>query len=229
VGKHSPWKSPAVQEALLEIRFPATDDYALFLGHMMASLTEQFPNVERTQPQELPPFVNISGLVLHRFSKSDKSILFQIGPDIISVNIISYSGFDIFVQSVKDVLSFAEKYVKLRNLNQLSLRYINKFEEQTGMLSTLNIQVPFDDVSESKTLELQIRHVKRESDDVNLSVNVQMPIEQTGVILDLNAFCVSEGKEWDIEGILNWTDRAHEIIWSNFDALVSEKEKEKRK
>jgi uncharacterized protein (TIGR04255 family) len=229
VGKHSPWKSPAIQEALLEIRFPVTDDYALFLGHMMASLTEQFPSVERTQPQELPPFVKIPGLVLHRFYNFDKSILFQIGPDIVSVNVITYSGFNVFVQSIKDVLFFAEKYVKLRNLNQLSLRYINKFEEPTGMLSTLNIQVPFDDVSKSKTLELQIRHVKREGDDVSLSVNVQLPIEQTGVILDLNAFYISEGKEWDIEGILDWTDRAHEVIWSNFDALVSEKEKEKRK
>jgi uncharacterized protein (TIGR04255 family) len=229
VGKHSPWKSPAIQEALLEIRFPVTDDYALFLGHMMASLTEQFPSVERTQPQELPPFVKIPGLVLHRFYNFDKSILFQIGPDIVSVNVITYSGFNVFVQSIKDVLFFAEKYVKLRNLNQLSLRYINKFEEPTGMLSTLNIQVPFDDVSKSKTLELQIRHVKREGDDVSLSVNVQLPIEQTGVILDLNAFYISEGKEWDIEGILDWTNRAHEVIWSNFDALVSEKEKEKRK
>ncbi len=34
MASHTPWRSPPLQEAVFEVRFPAVEDYSIFVGGM---------------------------------------------------------------------------------------------------------------------------------------------------------------------------------------------------
>ena len=53
----------ALQEVVLEIRFPPIEDYAIFAGAMSVSHKVNFPLTQKLEPPGLPEFVPISGIV----------------------------------------------------------------------------------------------------------------------------------------------------------------------
>jgi hypothetical protein len=56
---------------------------------------------------ELPEFVQIAGVIKHRFFASTRSKLFQTGSDIVAINIINYEGFVSFVGDIKNIIDSA--------------------------------------------------------------------------------------------------------------------------
>jgi uncharacterized protein (TIGR04255 family) len=231
VKNHEPWRNPPLQEAIFEIRFPTVRDYALFAGGMAMSQQQQFPTTQKLQGIEIPEIVELSGLVRHRFIAPDESLLFQTGSDVLSVNSITYRGFANFLENIEKILIAAEKFVSLTTVTRLGLRYINKFSDVGYPPSVLNVSLPFQNTDISKTQFLQLREIKQLDDEgILLSINVEFPIEPKDLILDLDiSFSSPPQQSWNIEMILDWTDKAHDVIWDNFQALVSQKEKEVRK
>lgn len=226
---HEPWGNSPLQEAVFEIRFPTVSDYALFAGGMAISQKQEFPTTQKLQTAELPEIVELSGLVKHRFISNDESLLFQTGPDVLSINSIAYKGFANLLENINKILIATEKFINLSTLTRLGLRYINKFSNVDSPPLALNISLPFQNTDISKTQLLQLREIKRIDDEgILLSINVQFPVEPKALILDLDVSFDSSQKSWDIEMILDWTNKAHDVIWENFQTLVSQNEKKVR-
>jgi uncharacterized protein (TIGR04255 family) len=229
VKNHEPWRNPPLQEAVFEIRFPTVSDYALFAGGMAMSQQQEFPTTQKLQAAEIPEIVELAGLVKHRFISPDESLLFQTGTDVLSVNSVAYKGFVNFLENIGKILTATEKFVNLSTLTRLGLRYINRFSNVDYPPSLLNINLPFQNTDISKTQLLQLREINKLDDEGTLlSINVQFPVEPKDLILDIDISFNFPQKSWDIEMILDWTDKAHDVIWDNFQVLISEKEKEVR-
>lgn len=226
---HEPWRNPPLQEAVFEIRFPSVSDYALFAGGMAISQQQEFPTTQKLQAAEIPEIVELAGLVKHRFISSDESLLFQTGTDVLSVNSVAYKGFVNFLENIGKILTATEKFVSLSTLTRLGLRYINRFSNVDYPPSVLNINLPFQNTDISKTQLLQLREINKLDDEGTLlSINVQFPVEPKDLILDIDVSLNFPQKSWDIEMILDWTHKAHDVIWENFQVLISENEKEVR-
>lgn len=226
---HEPWRNPPLREAVFEIRFPTVSDYALFAGGMAVSQQQGFPTTQKLQAVEIPEAFEIEGLVKHRFTSSDGSLLFQTGADVLSVNSVSYKGFDAFLENIEKILTATEKFVSLSTLTRLGLRYINMFSDVDHPSSVLNINLPFQNTDISKTQLLQLREIKKlDNGDNLLNINVQFPVEPKDLILDIDISLNSPQQSWSIEMISDWTDKAHDSIWENFKNLISQSEKEVR-
>jgi len=231
MASHAPWRNPPLQEAVFEVRFPPVNDYSIFVGGMAEIKRDRFPEVDRLPADELPPSIVISGAVRHRFSTEDKSLLFQTGQDVISVNAISYSGFAIFAKDIEDILKSAQNYADIGRVNRLGLRYINRFEKVEDPFQVLNIRPPFFDFDLSKTAKIQTNYIKQELDNLFLSKSVDFPVADSNLIFDLDAFQQDfdlGSLPWDIKAIVDWADKTHDIVWENFESLVSESERSRR-
>ena len=193
------------------------------------SQREEFPNTMKLQAVEIPEIVEFPGLVRHRFISLDESLLFQTGTDVLSVNAIKYKGFANFLENIEKILTTTEKFVDLSTLTRLGLRYVNRFPAVDYPPTVLNINLPFQNSDISNTQLLQLQEINKLDDEGTLlSINVQFPIEPKDLILDMDISLSSPQKTWNIKTILDWTDEAHDIIWENFQELISQKEKEVR-
>jgi uncharacterized protein (TIGR04255 family) len=191
----------------------------------------RFPKVDRLPADELPPSIVVSGAVRHRFTTEDKRLLFQTGQDVISVNAISYFGFATFANDIEDILKSAQNYADIGRVSRLGLRYINRFEKVENPFQVLNIESPFLDFDISKTAKLQANYIKQELNNLFLSKNVDFPVADSNLIFDLDAFQQDfdlDSLPWDIKTIVNWADETHDVVWENFESLVSETEKSRR-
>jgi uncharacterized protein (TIGR04255 family) len=231
MASHAPWRNPPLQEAVFEVRFTPVEDYSIFVGGMAEIKRSRFPKVDRLPADELPSSFVVSGAVRHRFTTEDKSLLFQTGQDVISINAIFYSGFTTFVSDIEDILTSAQKYADIGRLSRLGLRYINRFEKVENPFQVLNLTSPFSDFDLSKTAKIQINYIKQELNNLFLSKNVEFPVADSNLIFDLDAFQQDfelNSFPWDIKTIVAWADRTHDIVWENFESLISETEKSKR-
>jgi uncharacterized protein (TIGR04255 family) len=231
MASHTPWRNPPLQEAVFEVRFPPVDDYSIFVGGMAEVKRNRFPKVDRLPADELPPSIVVSGAVRHRFTTEDKRLLFQTGQDVISVNAISYFGFATFANDIEDILKSAQNYADIGRVSRLGLRYINRFEKVENPFQVLNIESPFLDFDLSKTAKLQANYIKQELNNLFLSKNVDFPVADSNLIFDLDAFQQDfdlDSLPWDIKTIVNWADETHDVVWENFESLVSETEKSRR-
>ncbi|NJL38904.1 MAG: TIGR04255 family protein [Leptolyngbyaceae cyanobacterium RM2_2_4] len=231
MASHAPWRNPPLQEAVFEVRFPPVDDYSIFVGGMAEVKRNRFPKVDRLPADELPPSIVVSGAVRHRFTTEDKSLLFQTGQDVISVNAISYSGFTTFANDIEDILRSAQNYADVGRVSRLGLRYINRFEKVESPFQILNIVPPFSDFDLSKTEKIQANYIKQELNKLFLSKNVDFPVADSNLIFDLDAFQQDfdlDSLPWDIKTIVDWADKTHDIVWENFESLVSETERSRR-
>jgi uncharacterized protein (TIGR04255 family) len=228
VENHKPWRNAPLQEAIFEIRFPPIDDYALFAGGMAISQQEGFPKTYKLHA-DIPEMIQLAGVVKHRFISKDESLLFQTGSDVLSVNFIKYKGFSNFLGSIKQILVASEKFIQLSKITRLDLRYINSFPDITNPTSALNINLPFSDFNDSETQALHIQEVSKVDESGRLlGIGVQYTIETKNLILDLDISLNSPQDSWNIDKVLEWADRSHDIIWDRFQSLVSDKEKEVR-
>ncbi len=190
------------------------------------SQQKEFPVTQKLPTAEIPEIVELAGLVKHRFTNSDKSLLFQTGTDVLSINAVSYRGFSSFLENIRKILTATEQFVSLSTLNRLGLRYINRFSNVDYPPSILNINLPFQNTDISRTQLLQLREINKLDDEGTLlSINVQFPVEPKDLILDIDVSLNSSQKSWDIEMILDWNDKAHDVIWENFQNLISQHEK----
>lgn len=224
------WQNPPLQEVVFEIRFPPVDDYALFLGEVKSLIKEKFSEPVTLPGSKLPP--DFGGVVRHRFFSEDKFTLVQIGTDVASVNSVSYSGFDKFMEEILFISEKLKDTVKLQDKTRLGLRYINKFEAVSSPFETLNLVSPFQSLEVDNTERIRINHIKKTAFPLLLSVNIEFPIgnKKDELLFDLDAyqldFSMPNSKS---ENFTHWAKKAHDLVWDNFDSLVSQEEKNKRR
>jgi uncharacterized protein (TIGR04255 family) len=221
----------ALQEVVLEIRFPPIEDYAIFACAMSVSHKVNFPLTQKLEPPGLPEFVPISGVVRHRFSGQDQSKLFQIGSDVISVNYLQYTNFSDFIDDIKEILSSAQTHgAKISYAYRIGLRYINSFNKIADPFEFLNLSSPFTNKSFDITEFIQVRKVDKVETGLFLDINVQFNSNDHGLILDLNSFYQNDKnieqpeEQWSIEKLIDWISKAHELIKENFKTLVPQLE-----
>lgn len=226
-----PWRNPPLQEAIFEIRFPPVKDYSLFMSELRIKHRDLFPVIKTLTNVNLPESMIISGQVRHRFIGKNNDIIFQVGQNTLSINIIKYSGFDKFKNYIKDIVSTLCESIKIEDSTQMSLRYINKFDKTQDPFDILNIKFQFPTYNNSKTKGIQINYTKEESKTFFISTNVIFPINNEDLILDINALYTDKiaNINWNLDSIIEWTEKSHNLIYDNFESLVSEGEKEKRK
>ena len=231
MAANSPWKNPPLQEAIFEIRFPPVKDYTLMVAELINQNRELFPEAQTLPVTELPASIIIGGQVRHRFIGKKKDILFQTGPDTLSINVIRYSGFDKFIKSIKNIVNTASTSIQISDLSQINLRYINRFGNIKDPFSILNIASPFPMADISKTRGIQINYTKEENDVTYISTNIVFPVNNLDLILDINAFYTSKllKKSWDLNSIIEWTNVSHNLVYENFESLIADREKEERK
>lgn len=228
---HPAWRNPPLQEAVFEVRFPPVADYSIFVGAMAVLKRDKFPTVSKLPSDELPTTVNISGVIRHRFITQDETLIFQTGVDVISVNIISYAGFESFINNIEDILETASNYAAVGQVARLGLRYINRFEKVYDPFQVLNINPPFPAFDLATTARVQANHIKRQSDLKFLSINVDFPVAGSNLIFDLDVFQENfepNSSSWQIKDLIKWADTAHDLVWENFEIFVSDLEKGKR-
>jgi len=230
MASHDPWKNPPLKEALFEIRFQPVSDYAIFVGGIAASLHEKFPYTEKLEAAEIPHFIQFEGVARHRFFSQDRAFAFQTGFDVVSVHVIAYSGFAAFSKTIRDVLDCAQKFVAFEGISRLGVRYINVFDEPKDLFGSLNITPPFSSMEIDKTEEVLLKLVKREQEDITVNTTVSLSSNNNkSLFLDIDAFYNPSNIKWDIDLILSWISKAHDVVYENFDSLVSLPEKGERK
>ena len=224
------WHNPPVREAIFEIRFPPLEDYALFVGAIAAANKEKFPRSEKLPSADIPLSILIEGQVIHRFYNKESTVIFQTGQDVISVNAIAYEGFASFLNEIKNILNITKEYIDNDKINLINLRYINIFNEISDPFKTLNIQFPFENYELSKILGIRINYLKQEDDETKrVSINLAFPINTSDLLLELSIFSDRSDFCLDVNKMLAWISQSHEVIYKNFEELVSESEKRKRK
>ncbi len=192
------------------------------------SQKEDFPTTLKLHA-DIPEMIEFAGLVKHRFISKDESLLFQTGSDVLSINSVRYSGFSDFLESIQKILVGTEKFINLSNFTRLGLRYINKFFNVEDLSTVLNINLPFRDMDVSKTQLLHIQEINKINEEGMLQgISIQFPAPPRDLILDLDVSLNLSQQSWDVNAILNWADKAHDIIWGKFQILISDSEKEVR-
>jgi uncharacterized protein (TIGR04255 family) len=229
---HPKWRNPPLREAVFELRFPQTPDYSIFVGGLAAAIKDRYPDVLPLPGVNLP--ANLGGIVRHRFVSSDKFTFIQTGVDVASINFIAYPGFESSLQEIEFLVKTLQEFIDLNTKTRLGLRYLNQFESVKDPFQTINMAPPFTDFNAEHTERLRINHIKRDNFPLMVSINIEFPLNQNRneMLLDLDVYQFifeERSDEADIPGsLLSWAERAHNLIWSNFDAIVAQQEKDKR-
>ena len=207
------------------------EDYTIFVAELTVKNRHLFPKTQALPNANMPSNIIIRGQVRHRFIGNNKDVIFQVGPEYLSINIIKYSGFDSFKDNISKILSALGEAINLEEIETVSLRYINRFSKVQDIFTVLNITSPFPNHDKSKTIGIQLGFTKEENINTSISTNIVFPVDNRDSILDINAFSINKTsmQSWSFKLMLEWIDESHNLIYDNFEVLVSEKEKEERK
>ena len=231
-----PWRDPPLQEAVFELFFPAVSDYALFVGNIFNSLQDKFPTFLALPANDFPLIPSLPGFVRHRFSDASGAVLFQLGQDLLTVNCLSYTGFDSYSQHIHDVLSVALKHGSpfgFSQVTRLGIRYINRFEHTDDPVAILQIALPFQSSEADKLNNLKVhdtRQIGCNDDGRYLVRSFDFAADERLLLLDFHVYQVFNTQhDLVIDDLMKWTTDAHNTISKNFESLVLDEVKERRK
>lgn len=221
------WLKQPLQEAVFDLRFSTLNDYSIFAGVISELQRDKF-KVERMISGDFP--IHVPGMIRHRFFNSDKSLFFQTGQDVISVNSVTYSGFQDFIKQIESILEPSiSRYPEISSLFRLGLTYINQFDNVKDMYSVLSLVPPSGDFALVESSTIQLNYSKKEENNIVLSKNINFDFDQSNLMFIINAHeDFPNGSSLNLPSILNWINEAHTLISESFNSLVSKSEKERR-
>ncbi|WP_216920628.1 TIGR04255 family protein [Synechococcus sp. CCAP 1479/9] len=237
VATSSPrWRDPPLQEAVFELFFPAVSDYSLFVGNIFNSLKEEYPTSLALPANDFPLIPSLPGFVRHRFSDTSGAVLFQLGQDLLTVNCLSYTSFNDYSQHIHDVLSAVLEHgapFGLSQLTRLGIRYINRFENTDDPVAILQIGLPFPSSEADKLNNLKVHDTRQlGSNDGGryLVRSFDFAADERLLLLDLQVYQVFNTQhDLAIDELMKWAKDAHDTISNNFESLVLNDVKERRK
>lgn len=166
------------------------------------------------------------------FSKDEKSLI-QLGPNILSINVLKpYPSWQAFLPLIKKGLTAYRDVVAPQDIQRVGLRYINQIAIPSGTVKleeyfefrpfvgpnlpqdygafNSGIQIPFEDFRDALSLQL------------GSQPNSDGSTHQANVILSLDYFLL-QPKSISLDGVFEWIDTAHIHIEDVFEASVTQK------
>lgn len=240
--KHRKYKNPPAIEVLFEVHFSETQSNLTLFGDFYHKIKTEYP--EKNQLRNVGVEMNFAqGAVqtkqvtrgnMMRFSKEDNSQLVQISENLLTVNKLKpYSGYELFRQSVENILPTYIELAKPKYSERIGMRYIDR------------IQIPEDDFELEKYFNFSLNFANKDFSTINgISFTVQLtpkykdhqlfvtlnsvisPVEgQSEFILDTYDKLVLQ-KEVDESYILSALDEAHENIEYIFESVITDSARE---
>ena len=161
-------------EVIFEIRWNSgdkanLDQFQLLIGSMFSALQADFPKAINLRPDPAIPINAFIGFPTHRFTHPDGYPMYQLGPGVLSVNMID-SGYEweTFMATTKKVVSVFEKLSGLSGQNiTLALKYLDFFKvhfSDDNLLEYiknnfhLSVEAPYLNDSKAKTFSFATTH-----------------------------------------------------------------------
>jgi uncharacterized protein (TIGR04255 family) len=192
-------KHPPILEAVAEIRFAPVENKSaemLLPGYLHAKLKNDYPKIEATDLQRMWPAVrnanaDFSYLALTRLIGEHRAI--SIGAQVLGIAFLApYPGWNIFWQSIKQVLFTAKESGALGTVERISIKYVNFLSqaEQNGQLRQTKVSLKVGD----REVDSELTHVRCEFNDGDLIKVVQIVTQasspadasQPGVVVDVD-------------------------------------------
>ncbi len=229
-------KAPLL-EVIFEIKWEVINkqdivNFQYFHGDLYANIKQKFSYRESLIPPEIP-FDVVKGIPVYRFRKAkDEYPLIQIGPGLLSYNIIDeiyfWNSFKKDIDKITKV--FFNVYPKSTDLKLVpSLTYIDFFDVH------FNSQNPVDFINSNLLLNIQQDFIHEKPaglKDINLTLNYQMNKNmlslnfRNGIInenksgLILQTKLIGNKKIYLQNDLFDWLDDAHEICSNTFKQIT---------
>lgn len=154
-------------EVIFEIRWNSTDranleKFQLLIGSMFTALQADFPNAVNLRPDPAIPFNAFIGVPTHRFTNANGYPMYQLGPGVLSVNMIDPGyDWDSFMATTKSIVSIFEQLSELSGQKvTLALKYLDFFKVNFSEIDLLayikknfhlSVEAPYLSDSRAKT------------------------------------------------------------------------------
>jgi uncharacterized protein (TIGR04255 family) len=208
-------------EVIFEIRWNSTskvslDKFQLLLGSMYTSLKADFPSVTNLRPDPAIPFNAFVGMPTHRFSRNGKYPMYQLGPGILSINMVN-SGYvwESFIQKTQMVVSVFEHLSELQGQKiTLAFKYLDFFKCKFSEIDLteyiknnfhLSIDAPYLNTTKFKTFSFATSY------DVEIG---------TFTMTMNTGYNNIDGTQ--VEGIITETNISKEITFENLNSYIIE-------
>ncbi len=234
------YKNPPIVEALCEFQFIPGQPWDLTIpGLIYEKIKEKFPNKKQQQMMHMQFKPTDKGLE-HKlesvpprmqFLNKDKTILVQVGTDLLSINLLKpYTTWNEFRPLILKNLRVYRNIAKPKGIKRLGLKYINK------------INIP------KKTIELTeyfkfYPYIPEELPQIkiNFNIRVEIPYEKNRDILLLTLASTTPSKEGELsiildldyvmiipekitfKDIIKWIDKAHHNLENAFEECITDK------
>ncbi len=180
-----------ILEAIIDIRFTTEIHPSAVFGLIYNAIKKDFPKTESLPILQLPESVRLKdpGLKFKpHYKVSNKNYLVQIGPDVLSINIIpEYSGWSKFSETIFDVLEKIRKTKIIEKITRIGIRYINFFEND--IFDDINLKVCIDDdVIQYKNTVIRTEIEQEEFSSTLQIANNAKHNDRKGSILDIDTF-----------------------------------------
>lgn len=235
------YKNPPIVEALCEFRFAPSSEWNLTIpGRLHDEFKTEFPgqpqqeklttaNIVLVPPGDAPPAFSLQqGFGRVRFPTSDGKALLAVGPDVLSVHVLSpYPGWEAFRPRIEFALAAYAKVARPVGVSSVGIRYINRIDvgKPSVPLSQLFTCVPKELVEEARELTAFLRRDEwRYDDGVKLILtfaNIPPQDDCAAVLVDLDVIWAGETPR-PVDGTLELVDLLRHRERSAFEALISE-------
>ena len=234
MGEHERLKNPTAAEVLFEIRFGTDRTFDSYIDEIEENFRETYPKRENLNRQGIGIKFGSEGAEVQlldpnqetdvpraRFKAEGGRDLFQVGPEILTVNTTRYSGFNEFVEKVKWVLEKHSDIAKVSSCKRFSLRYLNHIEWSPpetvfSWIAPLPLTMSDNEFIASNVQEILLR---REEDfqKIAAAYPVRSPNDQPIIVLDIDHFKeFSEQTPFNLSYIQQWIQNAHEAVWHTY-------------
>ena len=236
------YNKPPIVEALCEFQFIPDQQWDLTIpGLIYDKIKEKFPQKQQqvgigiqfkptdnggveNRVENAPPRM--------RFFNQDKTMLVQVGPDLLVVNQLKpYKSWNSFKPIILENLDIYKEKAIPRGFKRIGLRYINKINiESTLTLKNLenyfkfHPSMPMDIPQDHLNFILRTEIPYNEGRDLIILTTGSATPEETGIssiILDLD-YVLSKSDSIPMDNVESWLEEAHSSIENIFEACITD-------
>lgn len=235
------YKKPPIVEAVCEIQFEESSSWDLAIpGLVYEKVRNTFPirrqaarvtvNITNTSGEIGPQFGTVQFM---QFLRQDEKALIQVGPQIISVNVLKpYPSWQRFLPLIRKGVVAYRDVVAPTGIQRIGLRYINhieipglniKLEDYLEFRPFLGPNLPQDYSTFAVSTQIPYEN-SRDALSLQLASLPQPDIseDKATIVLSLDYFLLKP-KEIALDGAFEWVETAHQHIEDSFEACITQK------
>jgi uncharacterized protein (TIGR04255 family) len=221
-----------ILEAIVEIRFePEEPDDAIF-GIIYNQFKKSFPEIEKLPILQIPDqFRSKDPNLIYKphYKLIKENYTVQVGPRIFSlVNVKEYSGWDKFLQEIREVFELLSKLQVIKEIKRLGLRYVNLFDN-LNIYEKSNLKLVLkDDALIENPINLTTRIASNEFVNQLVMVNhANVAVDKVSyagslIDIDTNLEPFPESAKTNFDEFIDIVKRAHEEEKKLFFSLLED-------